>query len=485
MENTANLAVYWHSSCELHSIPSHPEQPRRASLILKTLRDYFPAASFREAKRVTDNQILNAHHHSLLQSLKSKFLIVKEARETNHETIYENIDGDTVVMHCTEEAIYRAAGAAVQAVDNLLDRSAPSELIDIGFCCIRPPGHHAEPFRSMGFCFVNNTVIAAEHARLKYGIQRVAILDFDVHHGNGTDAYTRLLFRHYENQQESAIPNKPKPVFAGGFGARKLQKSTHDYELFADILAHQQQYLKEFRLQEVGSHSESTTPLFPIFYASTHVREGYPGTGAEVPAEKRTDIDRVIVNRNVPNGPLSREVFQEKWLEIIEELILYDPEFVIFSAGFDAHDDDPLADVELQDEDFYWVTRSVLDRLYESNRSKNKQVSVLSVLEGGYDLDAISRCAVQHVQAMVDAFESDRNQMAAISSDVAAVGESFTVDAAASTVTVDPRPHPDAAQQEEHEQRNHGGDEVAALQEMLAELGIHPPKQKSQVEAEN
>lgn len=458
----SNLAIYWHPACERHNIPSHPEQPGRVVSILQSLRENFPDASFRESLRVTDEQILNAHHPDLLQSLQRMFAEANERREAD-ETVFVNIDSDTVIMHGTEEAVYRAAGAAVQAIDDLFAPStapddAPSSSVDVAFCCVRPPGHHAEPLRSMGFCFVNNTVVAAEHARIKYGVQRVAILDFDVHHGNGTNEYARLLFQHYEQQrqqQTAGRPDETKPaasVFTGGFGAKKLQKPTHDFDQFAEILQNHRRYHRRCH----PSAEDAPRPLYPLFYASTHEREGYPGTGPEKPKEKRTEVDRFVVNRNIPFGPESRDVFRAKWREIVEELARYEPELVVFSAGFDAHDDDPLSDVELSDEDFYWATAAVLDRLYEMRRLRQRETGesrplrVLSVLEGGYDLAAIARCAVEHVAALVESRDTALAQDAADASVPAASidkGDSF------------------------------GGDEVAALQASLAEMGIQsaPP----------
>lgn len=389
------------------------------------------------------------------------FAEANEKKRGADETVYVNIDSDTVVMHGTEEAVYRAAGAAVQAVDDLFAsppaaEDAPSAPVDVAFCCVRPPGHHAEPLRSMGFCFVNNTVVAAEHARIKYGVERVAILDFDVHHGNGTNEYARLLFQHYEQQRQQSTAGQPdeaaKPaasVFAGGFGAKKLQKSTHDFDQFAEILKSQRRYHRRCH----PTAADAPRPLFPLFYASTHEREGYPGTGPEKPKEKRTEVDRFVVNRNIPFGPESRDVFRAKWREIVDEVARYEPELVVFSAGFDAHDDDPLSDVELTDEDFYWATAAVLDRLYELQRRRQRDTGasrplrILSVLEGGYDLAAIARCAVEHVAAMVESRDAALAQ---------------TVDASAAS----------AASADEAKSDGFGGDEVAALQASLAELGI-------------
>ena len=201
------------------------------------------------------------------------------------------------------------------------------------FCCVRPPGHHAERNRSMGFCYVNNVAIGAKHAQAVHGMERVAVLDFDVHHGNGT---------------------------------------------------------------EEGFYSDDT-----LFYGSSHEQDNFPGTGDE-PTRKgihaTSTVFRRIVNRYLPSGSASQKVFRSKWREVIEEMIEFAPHLVIFSAGFDAHKDDPLGGCALVEDDFEWATRIVYDAAITINPSSPPPI--ISALEGGYNMLAISRSALAHVQAM-------------------------------------------------------------------------------------
>lgn len=187
----------------------------------------------------------------------------------------------------------------------------------------------------MGFCFFNNAAIAARHAQEVYGVDKVAVLDFDVHHGNGTE------------------------------------------EGFEDNVT--------------------------LFYGSTHEKGNFPGTGVEPKFKGKQatkEIDRRIVNRFLDKGKQSVAQFRQKWREIIEEMHHFKPNLVIFSAGFDAHDSDPLADCELEEEDFEWATMLVLDTCRELNPVA--PVPCISVLEGGYDLSALASSALVHVRTLFD-----------------------------------------------------------------------------------
>jgi len=187
----------------------------------------------------------------------------------------------------------------------------------------------------MGFCFFNNAAIAAQHARAVYGVDKVAVLDFDVHHGNGTE--------------EGFIPDQK------------------------------------------------------LFYGSTHEKGNFPNTGHEpkhIGSHAKKDEDRRIVNRFLSPGRKSVEQFRRKWREILEEMTRFGPNLVIISAGFDAHDADPLASCELHEEDFEWATMLVLDACKEM--SPESPVPCLSVLEGGYDLEALTSSAVAHVRTLFD-----------------------------------------------------------------------------------
>ena len=227
------------------------------------------------------------------------------------------LDPDTGLSPGTREAALRAAGAVVAAVDAVMSGAAHN-----AFAAVRPPGHHAEPARAMGFCLFNNIAIGALHARKTHGLTRVAVVDFDVHHGNGTEA-----------------------AFGGDEG---------------------------------------------LFFASSHQFPHYPGTGSG-----RQDNDHIV---NAPLTPGSGgQEFRAAWEgRILPALRNFGPEMVFISAGFDAHRCDPLAQINLTEDDFAWVTgeiRAIAEAFCEGR--------VVSTLEGGYDLAALAASAVAHVAALV------------------------------------------------------------------------------------
>jgi acetoin utilization deacetylase AcuC-like enzyme len=264
------------------------------------------------APRATKEQLIRVHPARIVDSILA---IRPEAGDI------VSIDADTAMSGGSAEAALRAAGAAVMGVD-LVMRGTVSN----AFAAVRPPGHHAEPSRPMGFCLFNNAGVAAQHARATYGLQRVAVVDFDVHHGNGTQA------------------------------------------LFAQ------------------------NP--ELFYGSTHQSPFYPGTG---------DVwERGIAN-NIVNVPLrardSSNEFRAAWAgTIIPALEAFAPELLIISAGFDAHRADPLAQIRLETEDFAWITEALLAaaQIHSGGR-------VVSVLEGGYDLEALAASAATHVRGLMQA----------------------------------------------------------------------------------
>ena len=230
------------------------------------------------------------------------------------------VDPDTSISPGTYEAALRSAGGAVFAVDEVM-----SGKVRNAFVATRPPGHHAEIANPMGFCFFNNAAIAARHARSAHGAERVAIVDFDVHHGNGTQ------------------------------------------HIFWDDPA--------------------------VMYASTHQMPHYPGTGA---VSERGEHDQIV------NAPLRAGDGGDAFREAMETAILprietFSPDLIIVSAGFDAHRRDPLGDINLVEADFAWVTR----RLMEIAR-KNSEERIVSVLEGGYDLQGLSRSVAAHVRTLME-----------------------------------------------------------------------------------
>ena len=231
------------------------------------------------------------------------------------------LDADTAMSAGSAEAALRAAGAAVAGVDAVMQGWARA-----AFAAVRPPGHHAEPSRPMGFCLFNNAAVAALHARTAHGVQRVAVVDFDVHHGNGTQAM---------------------------------------FEQDADL-----------------------------FYASSHQSPCYPGTG--------DSWERGTAN-NIVNAPLrpgdGSAAFRAAWGDIIlPDLDRFAPGLLIVSAGFDAHKADPLAQLRLETADYAWITDELV-RLAERHCGGR----LVSVLEGGYDLDALAASAAVHVRGLMRA----------------------------------------------------------------------------------
>jgi acetoin utilization deacetylase AcuC-like enzyme len=231
------------------------------------------------------------------------------------------LDSDTSMSPGTWEAAMRGVGGAVTATDAVMEGKH-----DNAFVAVRPPGHHAETARPMGFCLFDNVAIAARHAQRKYGITRAAIVDFDVHHGNGT--------------------------------------------------------------QEIFWSDKS------VMYCSTHQMPLFPGTGA---AGERGEHDTIV---NAPlasedGGVQFRAAFERRILPALEK---FAPELIMISAGFDAHYRDPLASLNLKAEDFDWVTRKLMDVADKSAAGR-----IVSVLEGGYDLQGLKESVAAHVSALMGA----------------------------------------------------------------------------------
>lgn len=307
-------ALITHAACLEHDPgPYHPECPDRLRAVLRALdAPEFATLIREEAPRATKGQLVRVHPARIVDAILAM-------RPEEGDTI--NIDADTAMSSGSAEAALRAAGAAVHGVDLVM-----RGVVANAFAAVRPPGHHAEPSRPMGFCLFNNAGIAAQHARVVHGLKRVAVVDFDVHHGNGTQA----LFA-----------QKPE-----------------------------------------------------LFYGSTHQSPFYPGTG---------DIwERGIAN-NIVNVPLrardSSAEFRDAWTAtIIPALDAFAPEFLIISAGFDAHREDPLAQIRLETEDFAWITDALL-----AVSQRHGGGRVVSVMEGGYDLEALAASAATHVRGLMNA----------------------------------------------------------------------------------
>ncbi|MEQ1694962.1 MAG: histone deacetylase family protein, partial [Hyphomicrobiaceae bacterium] len=294
-----------------------PERPDRMRAIDRLLtHEFFSSLTRAEApmREDAEDAILLAHPAQHLAHIKAV------RAKAQNEPVY--VDGDTIMSAGSWEAVMRAVGAGMDAVDKVMD---PKSGIKNAFCQVRPPGHHAESERPMGFCFFNSIAIAAHYARKKHGAERVAVIDFDVHHGNGT-----------------------QDIF------------------FSDK---------------------------NLFYASTHQMPLYPGTGA---------LSETGVG-NIWNAPLRAGDSGEQFKDAFQSRILpalhnFSPDLVMISAGFDAHKDDPLANLRMVEADFIWVTEELL-----KVAEKHSNGRVVSMLEGGYDLAALARSVVVHVKTLMEA----------------------------------------------------------------------------------
>ena len=305
-------ALFTHPACLAHDAGAwHPECPDRLRAVLRALEHPDFISLLREsAPEATVEQLTRVHPLKYVEAI----LAIRPAAGD-----VVQLDDDTAMSAGSAEAALRAAGGAVAAVDAVMEGWAHA-----AFAAVRPPGHHAEPTRPMGFCFFANAAVAALHARVRWGLARVAVVDFDVHHGNGTQA-----------------------VFA------------------ADPA---------------------------LFYASSHQHPCYPGTGM---ANER-GVAGNIVNAPLPPGSDSG-AFRAAWSDILlPALDAFAPELLIVSAGFDAHKADPLAQLRLETADFAWITAQ-LCRLARQHCGRR----IVSVMEGGYDLDALAASAAAHVRELM------------------------------------------------------------------------------------
>ena len=304
--------VISHPACLDHNMgEGHPERPDRVRAIERALEsEAFQMLTRDVAPRADDSAIARVHPQDYIDAIR--------AAAPKHGRIA--LDADTSMSTGTFEAALRAAGGAVFAVDEVMSGKARN-----AFVSTRPPGHHAEVATPMGFCFFNNAAIAARHAQKAHGAERVAIMDFDVHHGNGTQ------------------------------------------HIFWDDPS--------------------------VIYASTHQMPHYPGTGA---VRERGEHNQIV------NAPLRSGDGGEAFREAMETAILprleaFAPDLVIISAGFDAHRRDPLGNLNLVEADFAWATRKLMGVARSHAHER-----VVSVLEGGYDLEGLSRSVAAHVTALME-----------------------------------------------------------------------------------
>jgi acetoin utilization deacetylase AcuC-like enzyme len=300
-----------HPACLDHLTPlGHPERPDRLRAVASALADEkFNALVRVEAPTAPFETIALCHPMEYILQI----------REASPKEGMVRLDADTSMSPGTFEAALRAAGGAIHAVNEVMTNKANN-----AFVATRPPGHHTETARPMGFCLFNNAAIAARYAQDHYGISRAAVVDFDVHHGNGS-----------------------QDIF------------------WADQT---------------------------VLYCSTHQMPLYPGTGA---VNERGEHDTIV---NAPlkpgdGGPAFRQAFENS---ILPRLRKFGPEIVVISAGFDAHVRDPLANLTLVEDDFAWATRKLMEVADASAEGR-----IVSMLEGGYDLEGLANSAAAHVSTLM------------------------------------------------------------------------------------
>ncbi len=304
-------ALLGHSACLGHATgPGHPECVERIRRVENALaREEFLLLKRYEAPRADREALLRVHPPGYLAKIEAAV----PARGI------AGLDPDTLLSPGTFEAVLHAAGGAVFATDLVFRGEA-----DNAFVAVRPPGHHAEPQRAMGFCIVNTAAVAARYAQAAHGAERIAIVDFDAHHGNGTQA-----------------------IF----------------------------------------WSDPT-----VLYCSTHQMPLFPGTGAR---RERGEYDTIV------NAPLSPGAGGGLFKEAMESVILpraaaFAPDLIVISSGFDAHHRDPLANLNFTEDDFAWITGKLIDVALAHCDGR-----IVSVLEGGYDLDALAGSSVAHVLTLM------------------------------------------------------------------------------------
>src|SRR5271167_2685120 len=300
-----------HPACLEHLTPAgHPERPDR----LRAIEQALEAEKFQQLAR---EQAPMAAVETV--ALCHPMEYITELRDATPERGLVQLDADTSMSPGTFEAALRAAGGAVHAVDEVLAKKAAN-----AFVATRPPGHHAETARPMGFCLFDNAAIAARYAQKQHGIARAAIVDFDVHHGNGS--------------------------------------------------------------QEIFWADKS------VMYCSTHQMPLYPGSGAVIESGEHNTVVNAPL-RPGDGGEKFRDAFESRILPRLRE---YRPELIVISAGFDAHVRDPLANINLEEADFAWATQKIMDVADHCAGGR-----VVSLLEGGYDLQALGNSAAAHVSALM------------------------------------------------------------------------------------
>ena len=290
--------------------PGHPEQIARVSGIIENFKKFNNKnILWKKPSTITDEIIKDVHDTKYINLVKNSFPTKG----------FSSLDGDTIISPGSKNATFDAAASIITAIDGVQNKEYKN-----AFCNVRPPGHHCNQNKAAGFCILNNVAIGAKYLLNKYKYNRVAIVDFDVHHGNGTQD----IF--YENEN--------------------------------------------------------------VLFISTHQYPYYPGSGAEYEKGKFNNI----LNIPLPAGTNSEE-YLSAFEHALKKLKEFKPEFVLISAGFDSHVKDPLAQFQLETEDFYTITKRILEASKKFCNGK-----VISILEGGYDLQALQDSTKRHVDALLE-----------------------------------------------------------------------------------
>ncbi|MFM8422635.1 MAG: histone deacetylase family protein [Candidatus Fonsibacter sp.] len=298
------------SSIKHDTGPGHPECPERIPAILTGLKKIqSQKLIWKEIGSFDEKYIELTHSKKYLEKINQSF--------PKEDLVF--LDGDTIVSKGSKKAAYDAVGAIINAIDAVMNQE-----FDNAFCVVRPPGHHAEKEQAMGFCIFNNVAVGATYLLEKYKLDKVAIIDFDVHHGNGTQ----------------------------------------------DIF-----------------YSEKK-----VLYISSHQFPFYPGTGSKDEIGKFNNI----LNIPLKAGTVSEEFFNN-YKKVYDKLNEFRPQFILLSAGFDAHKNDPLANVNLESRDYYILTKEIMKIAKKICSNK-----IVSILEGGYNLSAIQESAKYHVEALLE-----------------------------------------------------------------------------------
>jgi acetoin utilization deacetylase AcuC-like enzyme len=290
--------------------PGHPEQIARVTVINENFKKLNNKnILWKKPSIISDEIIKNTHDAKYVDLVKKSF----------PSKGFSSLDGDTIISPGSKEATFDAAGSIIAAIDGVQNKEFKN-----AFASVRPPGHHCNQNKAAGFCILNNIAIGAKYLLNKYKYKKIAIIDFDVHHGNGTQD----IF--YENEN--------------------------------------------------------------VLFISTHQYPYYPGTGSE---QEKGKFDN-IYNIPLPAGTNSEE-YLNAFEHALKKLKEFKPEFILISAGFDAHKDDPLAQIKLETDDFYTITKRILETSKVFCNGK-----VVSILEGGYDLAALRDSTKRHVDALIE-----------------------------------------------------------------------------------